>query len=108
MNDPRTKRPTPEELMDKRHRKWLRSLQSRTEGTDPVVIRMPGKTASILTEREIEILQLISFGFNSEQIAEKLCLSRHTIDAHRKNMLSRSWCGNVAELVRVAINENLL
>jgi DNA-binding NarL/FixJ family response regulator len=67
-----------------------------------------GKTAMVLSERELEVLQLVSFGLSSREIAKKLYLSSHTITNHRKNMLARSRCGNLAELVRVALSENLL
>lgn len=112
MNDPRFKRPTTEDLKDKRHAQWLKTLSSENKGTGGVVIQMKvpvfGKTATILSERELEILQLISFGCSSRDIASKLCLSEHTITNHRKNMLARSRCGNFAELVRVAMKEDLL
>lgn len=66
------------------------------------------KTATLLSERERQVLQLISFGFSTLEVAERLHLSRHTINNHRKNMLSRSGCGNIPELVRIAIGENVL
>lgn len=112
MRDPRTKRPSPEDILDMRHKEWICSLRISRETGSTVIIKLPstnyGKTASVLSEREIEILQLISFGCSSREIAEKLFLSNHTVTNHRKNMLNRSRCGNFAELVRVAINENLL
>jgi|GEM_PF-975683 len=100
------------ELRTQRHEEWLRSLStSRMKAKGSVIIHMTavvGKTAEILSEREIEVLQLVSFGYSTREIAEELFLSAHTITNHRKNMLARSRCGNFAELVRVAINENLL
>ncbi|TNF31455.1 MAG: LuxR family transcriptional regulator [Bacteroidetes bacterium] len=112
MNDPRLKRPSIEDLKDKRHAQWLKTLKGDANGNGAVVIQMKvpkfGKTAQVLSERELEILQLISFGCSSRDIADKLCLSTHTITNHRKNMLARSRCGNFAELVRVAIQEDLL
>jgi DNA-binding CsgD family transcriptional regulator len=112
MNDPRQKRPTTDDLMDKRHANWLKTLKSEPKSGGAVVIQMNtpifGKTATVLSEREIEILQLISFGYTTREVADKLCLSGFTITNHRKNMLARSRCGNFAELVRVAIKEDLL
>lgn len=112
MNDPRAKRPTTQDLMDDRHVKWLGTLknQEREFGLHVVSINRyaSGKTAMVLSERELEVLQLISFGLSSKDIADRLYLSTHTITNHRKNMLARSRCGNLSELVRVAINENLL
>jgi len=37
---------------------------------------------SELTERELEVLQLITNGLNNQQIAEKMMVSIHTIKAH--------------------------
>ena len=95
-----------------RHQEWLQSLGSKRPKAEPVIIKMPipkiGKTALVLSEREIEVLQLVSFGYTSREIGEELFISTHPVTNHRKNMLARSRCGNLAELVRVAINENLL
>ncbi len=104
--------PEGKKLREQRHGKWLKSLKvSKSNATEPIIIQMtvmPGKTATVLSDREIEVLQLISFGYSTREIARELFLSAHTITNHRKNMLARSMCGNFAELVRVAINENLL
>jgi DNA-binding NarL/FixJ family response regulator len=101
-----------DEMKAIRHEEWLRSLGSKRQKTEPIVIKMPvpkiGKTALILSERELEVLQLVSFGYTTKGIAEELFISPHTVTNHRKNMLTRSRCGNLAELVRVAITENLL
>ncbi len=72
------------------------------------IYRLNTKTAQILSERELEILLHISFGYSSKEIAKRMYLSLHTVHNHRKNMLIRSHCGNVAELVLVAMTENLL
>lgn len=66
------------------------------------------KTAQILTRRELEILNQIASGLSSKEIAHKMFISTHTVNNHRKNMLTRTRCGNVAELVRIAMMENLL
>ena len=111
MRDPREKRPTIQDLLDQRHQTWLKSLRNQTYSGDTRIIQLNpyiGKTAKNLTEREIEVLQMVSFGASTRQIAKKLFLSSHTITNHRKNMLQRSGCGNLSELIRVAINENLL
>lgn len=101
-----------EKMKAERHQAWVESLATTKETSRGVVIKMPvprwGKTARGLSGREIEVLQLVSFGRTSKEIADELCLSAHTVVNHRKNMLTRSRCKNLAELVRVAIRENLL
>ncbi len=42
-----------------------------------------------LTLREKEILNFIAAGLNSNQIADKLAISKYTVDNHRRNMLKK-------------------
>jgi DNA-binding NarL/FixJ family response regulator len=46
-------------------------------------------TASQLSSRETEIIQLIAAGMTNKEIAEKLFLSIHTIKTHRKNIIKK-------------------
>ena len=52
-----------------------------------------------LTLREKEILQLIIKGKTSKQVAEELCLSKHTIDAHRKHILEKSGYETTSQVI---------
>jgi DNA-binding NarL/FixJ family response regulator len=56
-----------------------------------------------LTDREMEILQLICQGHTNSEIAEKLVLSKRTIDKHRENLLQKTDSKNTANLVIFAI-----
>jgi two-component system nitrate/nitrite response regulator NarL len=58
--------------------------------------------APILTRREKEILILIAEGQTNHLIAEKLFVSPHTIDSHRKNLLLKFEVGNTAQLIKKA------
>lgn len=57
----------------------------------------------LLSKREIEILKYIADGWNSKQISEKLFLSPHTINTHRKNMLRKTNSSNTADLLAFAV-----
>jgi DNA-binding NarL/FixJ family response regulator len=48
----------------------------------------------MLTETEKKVLMLIASDYNSEQIAEKLFTSIHTIKTHRKNISQKLELGN--------------
>lgn len=61
-----------------------------------------------LSEREIEILNLITRGYTNKEISNKLCLSNHTIVTHRKNIMRRLGIHNTAGLVVYAVRENLI
>lgn len=59
---------------------------------------------TILSSREKEIIQLIAAEFTTEKIAEKLSISKHTIEAHRKNIFFKLQVKNVAGLINKAIH----
>lgn len=61
-----------------------------------------------LSEREIEILQLIASGFANKQIADKLFISIHTVMTHRKHIMSKLKINNTASLVMYALQEDLI
>lgn len=66
------------------------------------------KDASGLTRREKEILKLIVDGNTSTQIADRLYISPRTVDTHRANMMQKLGIGNVAALVRWALDNKIL
>jgi DNA-binding NarL/FixJ family response regulator len=55
----------------------------------------------ILTRREKEIIELLADGLSGPQIAEKLFLSHHTVDTHRKNLLKKFNVNNVQMLLKI-------
>ena len=58
--------------------------------------------------REIEILQQISLGLDSDKIAEKLFISVHTVNTHRRNILKKSGKTSTHDLVLELKNKGLL
>ena len=54
----------------------------------------------ILSERELEILKLISRGFTTKEIGEKLFISPRTVETHRRNIKSKLNVGSIIEMVR--------
>jgi DNA-binding CsgD family transcriptional regulator len=61
-----------------------------------------------LTNREHDVLKLILNEHTTQEIAEFLQLSPHTVETHRKNLLVKTGSRNTAGLVRYAISHNLL
>lgn len=61
-----------------------------------------------LSEREIQIIKMIAEGLTNAQIAEDLFLSNHTINTHRKNILSKLGIKNTAGIVMYAVKTNLV
>ena len=61
----------------------------------------------VLTPREIEIIQFLSKGLSSKMIADKLSISDHTVNTHRKNILFKLDLANTAELIKYAVENKL-
>lgn len=63
---------------------------------------------SSLTKREKEVLKLIAEEYTTQEIADKLFLSKHTIEGYRKNLISKLEVRNLAGLTKYAIQLGLL
>ena len=63
---------------------------------------------SQISKREKEILAFLIDGLNSRAIADELEISVRTVDNHRANIMKRLQVRNTAELVKMAMEENLL
>jgi len=61
----------------------------------------------VLSPREIQILKFISDGLTSNEMAEKLFISKRTIDTHRTHMMQKLNLKSLPELIKYAINRNL-
>ncbi len=61
-----------------------------------------------LTQREIEIVQLVAKGLIAKEIANILHLSTHTVYTHRKNIMKKLELNTSSELVLYALNNGLI
>ncbi len=75
-----------------RHRGQLKHYQAQTE----------------LSDREKEILMEICNGLSNQEVAEKLYISKRTVEKHRANLMLKTGCPNTASLVVYAIKNNYL
>jgi len=82
----------------------LKAMRKRTRGQ--VKSKNPLKE-SLLSDREIEVLQLICEQNTTEEIAEKLFISPKTVNTHRNNLLMKTEAKNVAGLVVYAMKNGI-
>lgn len=61
-----------------------------------------------LSEREVEVLQLISEGFTNMEIADKLFLSKRTVEGHRQTLINKVKVKNSAELIKFAVQHHIV
>lgn len=62
---------------------------------------------ALLTNRQREVLQLLSEGRSTKQIALDLDISPKTVDTHRQDLMTKLNLFNVAELTKFAVREGL-
>lgn len=61
-----------------------------------------------VSKRELEVLEWISNGFTTKEIADQLYISNHTVVTHRKKLLEKMCARNTAVLVRKAFEMGIL
>ena len=64
--------------------------------------------AVIISERELEVIKLIAEGYTNHEIADKLFLSPHTVNTHRKNIMQKLGVNNTAAIVMYAVKAQLV
>ena len=60
-----------------------------------------------LSGREKEVIACVVQGMTNKQIADKLFISKRTVDKHRANILEKTGCRNTANLVVWAIKNGI-
>lgn len=77
----------------------MEGLQGKKTEQNPMMVE--------LTEREKDVLRLIAQELTSHEIADKLFISFHTVETHRKNLISKLQVKNIAGLVKYAVQHGL-
>ncbi len=62
----------------------------------------------LISSREAEIIVLIAEGMTNPEIAERLFLSNHTVNTHRKNIMQKLGVNNTASVVMYAVKAGLV
>ncbi len=97
----------------------LRAVQSVAQGTPfysadvtDALLRQHTETnvqsGPKLSERELEVLQLVASGYSTKEISEKLFISVRTVETHRLNMMKKLDVKNVAGLIRYGLKHGLV
>jgi DNA-binding NarL/FixJ family response regulator len=63
---------------------------------------------SVLTSREVEVLQLLAEGESTKQAASTLGVSTKTIESHRQNIMKKLDIDNIVDLIKYAIREGII
>lgn len=77
---------------------YLQQLSGKADQAD---------SADTLSQREREVLQMITEGWSTRKIADKLCISVKTVETHRSNIMRKLSLYTVAELTKYALAEGI-
>jgi two-component system response regulator NreC len=99
----------PDELEDA-----IRSVYEKNKYFSPFISELlidnisKPKEIGKISDREREILQYVAQGLSTKLIAEKLCISTRTVEAHRMKIMKKVKASNSAELIKKAIQHKLI
>ena len=68
----------------------------------------PADPYDLLSSREREVLHLAAHGFTNAEIAERLCISRRTVETHRSNAMRKLNLNSQTDLLRYALRRGIL
>ncbi|HSA07361.1 MAG TPA: response regulator transcription factor [Candidatus Gastranaerophilales bacterium] len=69
---------------------------------------LKSNTTTDLTERELDVLSLISKGYSNQQISDELCISLNTVKTHIKNIFQKLEVEDRTQAAMKAMKEDLL
>ncbi len=72
---------------------------------------LPGNDTNLmdrLSQREFQVLLMVSQGLNNTEISKKLCLSPKTISTYRSRLMEKLEASNEFDLVRIAVEYGLV
>ncbi|WP_430974401.1 response regulator transcription factor [Sunxiuqinia rutila] len=61
-----------------------------------------------LSERQIEVLKLWGRSYSNQEIADELCISVRTVDAHKNHIMQKLQLKSTVELVKFSIKNNII
>ncbi|MDO8672098.1 MAG: LuxR C-terminal-related transcriptional regulator, partial [Dehalococcoidia bacterium] len=96
-----------ERLDAQRHVERARRLLQRF-GISTLVTRQPRLGGISLTERELEVAQLVAQGMTTAEIAKRLIVTQPTVNSHLQHIYTRLGIGSRTALARIVISAGLL
>ena len=73
-----------------------------------LLVQKDGVAESIISERETEILKMISNGSTNKEVADHLSISCRTVESHRRNIIKKLNLKNTAGMIKYAYDNNLV
>lgn len=81
----------------------MSSSQSSPSDTQATIDPNSNESQHVLSQRELQIVELVSAGLTNQEISKELDISKRTVDNHVSNVLNKTATGNRVALVRWAL-----
>src|SRR5690625_4813452 len=79
------------------------------ETLDNLIVDAQKKSLNhILSEREIQVLHLVLKEYSAYEVADKLHISKRTVENHKKNMMEKTDSKNFMGVVKYALSNRIL
>ena len=66
------------------------------------------RKTEMLTEREMEVLELVAEGMSNKEISEKLCITVHTVKAHISSVMRKFHSNNRTQIAIIGFKHGIL
>lgn len=95
------------EILENAFEDWKGSLE-QIDDVCVIGVKRDVNNSNPFTAREMELIQLLSQGLSSKIIADKLNISKDTVDTHRRKMLKKANAYNTTELLNFCSNMGII
>jgi DNA-binding CsgD family transcriptional regulator len=97
----------PEVFLFKHEAAWFRVYTGVLQGDARAIVASPYRILHGLTERELEIIELLMSGATNSEIASKIFVARSTVSKHLENIFLKMGCNSRTSVVTIALASNL-
>ena len=87
------------------------TMENQTTLTAPLQIKRRQRVkeqSRHLSHREMEVISLLSDGYNTKEVSALLYVSFHTIETHRRRALQKMGARNMIHAVKMGMENGLL
>jgi DNA-binding NarL/FixJ family response regulator len=82
--------------------------QNFVDGSSEASVNATGKPSSPLTDRELQVVQLLAEGKSNKEVAGALGVSTRTVESHRNHIMHKMNFASFSELIRFAVRSSLV
>ncbi len=76
--------------------------------TDHIELLKYSRKSEVLSEREVDIVRSFANGYTYQEISDHLCISKKTIESHRKNIINKLNLTSNVDIVKYAIRKKII